>query len=154
MLGHAGQLGLARRYYETFTAALDTWKVIPDQWDYSTGQVLSASNEFRPEYPNASFDLYLQTGEECYARTALQWLQNMKANASVADSYTIINDVTTTPMTLGDLMPAYSFAEGFKYVFLIFSRTPRFDRRNFYLSTEGKILRGLLPVKVTRGQYP
>ncbi len=154
VLAHAGQLGLARRYYETFTAALDTWKVIPDQWDYSTGQVLSASNEFRPEYPNASFDLYLQTGEECYARTALQWLQNMKANASVADSYTIINDVTTTPMTLGDLMPAYSFAEGFKYVFLIFSRTPRFDRRNFYLSTEGKILRGLLPVKVTRGQYP
>ncbi|HTU28264.1 MAG TPA: glycoside hydrolase family 47 protein [Solirubrobacteraceae bacterium] len=154
VLGHAGELGLACRYYETFTAALDAYKVIPDQWDYSTGQVLSPSNEFRPEYPNASFDLYLQTGDDNYAQTALQWLQNMKANASVADSYTIINDVTTTPMTLGDLMPAYSFAEGFKYVFLIFSRTPRFDRRNFYLSTEGKILRGLLPVRVPRGQYP
>ncbi|HLI61679.1 MAG TPA: glycoside hydrolase family 47 protein [Solirubrobacteraceae bacterium] len=154
VLGHAGELGLARAYYDTFTAALDAYEVIPDEWDYSTGQVLGKSNEFRPEYPNAAFDLYLQTGDDHYARTALQWLQNMKANASVVDGYTIITDVTTRPMTLGDLMPAYAFAEGFKYVFLIFSRTPRFDRRNFYLSTEGKILRGLLPVKVRRGQYP
>jgi mannosyl-oligosaccharide alpha-1,2-mannosidase len=137
-----------------FTAALDTYTVIPDQWDYSTGQVLGKSNEFRPEYANAAFDLYLQTGDDYYAQTALLWLQNMKTNASVANGYTIIDDVTTSPMTLGDLMPAYAFAEGFKYVFLIFSRTPRFDRRNFYLSTEGKILRGLLPVKVSRGQYP
>jgi Glycosyl hydrolase family 47 len=154
VLGHAGERDLARSYYETFTAALNRYRVIPDQWDYSTGQVLAASNEFRPEYPNAAFDLYLQTGDHHYARTALRWLKNMKANASVPDGYTIIDDVTTTPMKLGDLMPAYAFAEGFKYVFLIFSRTPRFDRRNFYLSTEGKILRGLLPVKVWRGQYP
>jgi glycosyl hydrolase family 47 len=154
VLGHAGHLGLARRYYDTFTAALERYEVIPEGWDYSTGQVTSPANQFRPEYPNSAFDLYLQTGDQFYARTALQWLQNMKANARVPDSYTIITDVTTRPMTLGDLMPAYSFAEGFKYVFLIFSRTHRFDRRNFYLSTEGKILRGLLPVRVRRGQHP
>ena len=71
----------------------------------------------------------------------------MKKNARVANGYTIINDVTTTPMQLGDLMPAYGFAENFKYLYLIFANSPRFNARNFYLSTEGKILQGLIPAK-------
>ena len=128
--------------------------MLPEEIDYSTGAVLSASNQFRPEYPNASFDLFLQTGDPFYAQTALQWFNGMRENARVPAGYTIINDVTTRPMQLGDLMPAYGFAEDFKYLYLIFSRTPRFDRRNYYLSTEGKVLRGLLPVRVWRGQRP
>ena len=47
-------------------------------------------------------------------------------------------------MQQGDLFPAYGFAENFKYIYLIFARTPRFDTGNFYLSTEGKILKGLV----------
>jgi mannosyl-oligosaccharide alpha-1,2-mannosidase len=77
----------------------------------------------------------------------------MRANARVPAGYTIIDDVTTSPMILGDLMPAYGFAEDFKYLYLIFARTPRFDYRNHYLSTEGKILRGRLPVRDRRGQF-
>ncbi len=154
VLGHAGQLQTGDRYYRSWTAELDRFPVLPEEIDYSTGAVLSASNQFRPEYPNASFDLFLQTGDPFYAQTALQWFNGMRENARVPAGYTIINDVTTRPMQLGDLMPAYGFAEDFKYLYLIFSRTPRFDRRNYYLSTEGKVLRGLLPVRVWRGQWP
>jgi mannosyl-oligosaccharide alpha-1,2-mannosidase len=46
-------------------------------------------------------------------------------------------------MQLGDLMPAYGFAENFKYLYLMFANSPRFNAHNFYLSTEGKVLRGL-----------
>jgi Glycosyl hydrolase family 47 len=154
VLGHAGQLALGHQYYQSWTNELNHYPVLPEEIDYSTGAVLSPSNQFRPEYPNASFDLYLQTGNQFYADTALQWFEGMRNNARVPAGYTIIDDVTTTPMQLGDLMPAYGFAEDFKYVYLIFSRTNRFDRHNYYLSTEGKILRGLLPVRVRAGQYP
>ena len=33
------------------------------------------------------------------------------------------------------------------FLYLIFANSPRFDSHNFYLSTEGKILRGLLPAR-------
>lgn len=153
VLAHAGQLAMGDRYYRSWTSMLERYPVLPEEIDYSTGAVLSAGNQFRPEYPNASFDLYLQTGDRFYADTALRWFEGMRENARVPAGYTIIDDVTTRPMQLGDLMPAYGFAEDFKYVYLIFSRTERFDRRNYYLSTEGKILRGLLPVRVRAGQY-
>jgi Glycosyl hydrolase family 47 len=153
ILGKAGQTGLAEAYYGSWTAQLQRFPVLPEEIDYSTGAVVSASNQFRPEYVNSSFDLFMQTGDPVYSQTALQWFDGMRDNARVPAGYTIINDVTTTPMTLGDLMPAYGFAEDFKYVYLIFSRTPRFDFRNHYLSTEGKILRGLLPVRDPRGQF-
>jgi mannosyl-oligosaccharide alpha-1,2-mannosidase len=153
VLAHAGQLSTGAAYYRSWTAELQRFAVLPEEIDYSTGAVVSTGNQFRPEYVNSSFDLFLQTGDPYYARTALQYFDGMRANARVPAGYTIVNDVTTTPMTLGDLMPAYGFAENFKYLYLIFSRTPRFDRGNYYLSTEGKILRGLLPVRDRRGQY-
>ncbi|MFI5780076.1 glycoside hydrolase family 47 protein [Nocardia sp. NPDC051570] len=143
VLGHAGQLSLGRAYYETWTAILDKYPVLPEEIDYTTMTVTSKSNQFRPEYPNASFDLYLQTHDRYYATTAWQYFLGMRTHARVPNGYTIIDDVTTSPMRLGDLFPAYGFAENFKYLYLTFTETPRFDRADFYLSTEGKILRGL-----------
>jgi mannosyl-oligosaccharide alpha-1,2-mannosidase len=46
-------------------------------------------------------------------------------------------------MKLGDLFSAYSFAENFKYLYLMFADAPRFDGDRHSLSTEGKVLRGL-----------
>jgi mannosyl-oligosaccharide alpha-1,2-mannosidase len=47
-------------------------------------------------------------------------------------------------MTLGDYTPAYAFAENFKYLYLMFAATPRFDPGTYYMNTEGKLLRGLV----------
>ncbi|HEY4456706.1 MAG TPA: glycoside hydrolase family 47 protein [Pseudonocardiaceae bacterium] len=144
VLGHAGQLDLGHSYYQSWTKVLDKYPVLPEGFNYATFTADSGSgNQFRPEYVNASFDLWFQTHDPYYAATAWQYFLGMKANARVANGYTIINDVTTTPMQLGDLMPAYGFAENFKYLYLIFANSPRFNAHNFYLSTEGKILRGL-----------
>jgi mannosyl-oligosaccharide alpha-1,2-mannosidase len=69
----------------------------------------------------------------------------MKANCRVENGYTIVNDITTRPMTLGDLTPGYWFSENMKYFYLLFSNTPRFDYHHNYLTTEGKVLVGLRP---------
>src|SRR5207302_1196091 len=60
-------------------------------------------------------------------------------------AYTIVTDVTTRPMTRGDLTPAYWFSENMKYFYLLFADSPRFDYRDNYLSTEGKVFIGLRP---------
>jgi mannosyl-oligosaccharide alpha-1,2-mannosidase len=147
VLGHAGDLNLAYAYYKSWTQVLNKYPILPEGLDYTTLTAVDKGNQFRPEYANASFDLYFQTHDPYFATTAWQYFLGMKKNARVANGYTIVNDVTTTPMQLGDLMPAYGFAENFKYLYLIFANSPRFNARNFYLSTEGKILQGLVPAK-------
>ena len=47
------------------------------------------------------------------------------------------------PMKQGDYFPAYAFSENFKYLYLMFAETHRFDSANYCLNTEGKVLRGL-----------
>jgi mannosyl-oligosaccharide alpha-1,2-mannosidase len=144
VLAHAGDTRLGEAYYRTWTSVLDTYPVLPEEIDYTTLAATSAGNQLRPEYVNASFDMYWALRQNPYfARTAWQYFVGLYQNARVTNGYTIIDDVTTTPMQLGDLFPAYSFAENFKYLYLIYARTPRFDTSDFYLSTEGKILRGL-----------
>ncbi|HEX3790075.1 MAG TPA: glycoside hydrolase family 47 protein [Pseudonocardiaceae bacterium] len=143
ILAAGGNPALGNAYYRSWTAVLDQYPVLPEEIDYTTFAATSAGNQFRPEYVNGSFDLYFQTHDPYYAATAYQYFQGMKNNARVANGYTIINDVTTSPMALGDLFPAYGFAENFKYLYLIFANSPRFDSHDFYLSTEGKVLRGL-----------
>jgi hypothetical protein len=138
-----GDRSLGEAYYRSWTGVLDKYPVLPEEIDYTTFAATSAGNQFRPEYVNGSFDLYFITRDPFYASTAWQYFQGMKNNARVPGGYTIIDDVTTSPMQLGDLFPAYGFAENFKYLYLIFADTPRFDQSNFYLSTEGKILRGM-----------
>ena len=147
ILGYAGQLSVGSSYYRSWTKVLDQSPVLPERIDYTTFAATQKSNQFRPEYVNASFDLYFQTGDPYYAATAWQWFQGMRDNARVPNGYTIVRDVTTRPMVLGDLFPAYGFAEDFKYLYLIFANSPRFNSHRFWLSTEGKILEGLLPVR-------
>lgn len=145
VLAHSGDVPLGAAYYRSWTAVLDRYPVLPEEIDYTTFAATSTGNQFRPEYVNASFDLHFTTHDPVYARTAWQYFQGMKNNARVPNGYTIVDNVTTTPMVLGDLFPAYGFAENFKYLYLIFADTPRFDTRDFYLSTEGKILKGMRP---------
>lgn len=144
LVAATGNLPLGTQYYRSWTAVLDQYPVLPEEIDYTSFAVTSAWNQFRPEYANSSFGLYMQTRGPYYAATAYQYFQGMKNHARVANGYTIIEDVTTSPMQLGDLFPAYGFAENFKYLYLMFANSPRFDSKNFYLSTEGKILRGLI----------
>ncbi len=152
LVAAGGDLNLGAAYYRSWTQVLNQYPVLPEGIDYTTLTATSKSNQFRPEYVNASFNLYWQTGNPFYAQTAYQYFVGMRDNARTPDGYTILDDVTTTPMKQGDLFPAYGFAENFKYLYLIFARTPRFESGDFYLSTEGKILRGLRPDGTFSGQ--
>lgn len=143
VLNAAGDHSLGAAYHRSWTAVLDRYPVLPEEIDYTTFAATSAGNQFRPEYVNGCFDLWFQTHNPFYSSTAWQYFEGMRDNARVPGGYTIINDVTTSPMQLGDLFPAYGFAENFKYLYLIFADSPRFDGRNYYLSTEGKVLKGL-----------
>ena len=130
-------------YYRSWTDALDVHPVLPETLDFTDLAAVGRGNQLRPEYPNASFDLWRATGNDYYRQTGYRWFTAMRDNQRVPGGYTVAEDVTAPGMRLGDLTPAYWFAENLKYLWLMFSATPRFDYSDGILSTEGKVLRGL-----------
>ncbi|MBT2382903.1 glycoside hydrolase family 47 protein [Streptomyces sp. ISL-11] len=134
---------LAADYYKSWTAVLDKYDVIPEEIDYARLAVLNPGNELRPEYANCAFQLYWETADPYYRTTAWRYFQNLRKHHRVRDGYTVITDITKRPMRKGDHCPAYVFAENFKWLYLTFSGTSRFDYGHGYLSTEGKVLKGL-----------
>ncbi len=143
LLAKSGNLRTGEFYYDSFTAVEDRFGLIPEQFDYRTLRLLDPGYQLRPEYANSAFDLWFLTGRDKYRATARRHFARLREHCRVAGGYTIVTDVTTRPMKHGDLCPAYCFAENFKYLYLMFADSPRFDGTSYYLSTEGKIFRGL-----------
>ncbi len=145
LLAQGGDRADGEAYYDSWTRVVERYGLPPEEIDYVTLDATDPGYRLRPEYANSAFDLWLLTRAEKYRTTGYAHFRQMKRNCRVAGGYTIVTDVRTAPMTLGDLTPAYWFAENMKYLYLMFADSPRFDYGRNYLSTEGKILRGLLP---------
>jgi len=144
LLGQSGYRRLGAEYHDSWTTVLDRWELPPEDIDYATMAVLSRGNQLRPEYVDAAFILWLTTRKELYRLRAYDFYLRQKRNSQTPNGWTIINDVTTTPMVQGNLTSGYWYSEQMKYWYLMFRKSPRFDYGNNYLTTEGNVLRGLL----------
>ncbi|HET6896282.1 MAG TPA: glycoside hydrolase family 47 protein [Candidatus Baltobacteraceae bacterium] len=138
-----GDRAIGAAFYDSWTRALDKYELIPEVVFYPDLSIISPRYWMRPEYPNSSFDLWFLTHDEKYRATAYRYFTALRKYCRTANGYTVLTDVRTRPMTQGDYFPAYAFSENFKYLYLLFADSPRFDASNHYLNTEGKILRGL-----------
>jgi mannosyl-oligosaccharide alpha-1,2-mannosidase len=143
LLGKAGDLATGKAYFDTWTALTAHWPLLPDEFDYATLDATDPRYWLRPEYANSAFDLWRLTRDDSYRVAAYRHFQTMRRVCRVPGGYTVVTDITKTPNVLGDVTPAYWFAENMKYLYLMFANAPRFDDATAYLSTEGKILRGL-----------
>ena len=145
LVAKGGDRAVGEAYYDAFTTVLRRYEIIPEGFDYRTLDVTEdRGNQLRPEYVNAACDLWFLTHDQKYRDSAWAYFTAMRDHCRVANGYTVVKDVTTRPMTLGDYTPAYAFAENFKYLYLMFATTPRFNPSTYYMSTEGKLLRGLV----------
>ncbi len=142
LLAKGGDVSRGAAYFRSWSAVLARHPVLPETVDYTTLAAVDSGSELRPEYANAAFDLWRVTGESGYKQAAWNWFESLRSHHRVAGGYTIAASVDGSAVRLGDLTPGYWFAENLKYLWLMFSRTPRFDYRNGILSTEGKVLAG------------
>lgn len=143
-LAEAGMRMEADEFLESFGTVLDRYDLLPEEFDYTDLSILDPRYQLRPEYADSCLALFIASGgADVYRRRAYQLYEAMKAYCRVPNGYTIVEDISVRPMTLGDLTPAYWFSENMKYFFLLFADSPRFDYKNNLLSTEGKVLQGL-----------
>ncbi|MGH3381904.1 MAG: glycoside hydrolase family 47 protein [Actinoallomurus sp.] len=144
LLGQSGHLREGEAYHSAWASVLKTYALLPEGYDYGTGKATDPGNQLRPEYVDAAFNLWLVTGKELYRERAYDYYLRQKRASRVANGWTIVTDVTTSPAKVGDLTSGYWWAEQMKYWYLLFADCPRFDYRNNYLSTEGAVLRGVI----------
>lgn len=143
LVAKGGNRDIGEAFYDSWTRALDKYELIPEVIFYPDLSIIDPRYWMRPEYPNSSFDLWFLTHDEKYRATAYRYFTALRKNCRTANGYTVLTDVRTRPMAQGDYFPAYAFSENFKYLYLMFADSPRFDGSNYYLNTEGKILRGI-----------
>lgn len=150
LVAKGGNRRTGEAFYDSWTDVLDRYELLPEVLDFATLAIVDPKYWMRPEYANSAFDLWFLTHDSRYRRTAFAYFQALRANCRAANGYTVIEDIRPRPMQKGDYFPAYAFSENFKYMYLLFADTPRFDSRRYYLNTEGKIMRGLVSPTATR----
>jgi mannosyl-oligosaccharide alpha-1,2-mannosidase len=143
LAARSGYRETGEAFYDSWTALLDKFELIPEVINYSDLSVVNPKYWMRPEYVNSSFDLWFLTYDQKYRTTAYRYFEALRKYCRTPDGYTVLLDVRPRPMTQGDYFPAYAFSENFKYLYLMFADSPRFDGINYVLNTEGKILRGM-----------
>lgn len=143
LVAKGGNRDVGAAFYDSWTSVLDRYQLIPEVIDYATLAIVDPAYGMRPEYANSAFDLWFLTGDEKYRATAYRYFTALRANCRTANGYASLSDIRTRPMTPADDFPAYAFSENFKYLYLMFANAPRFNGANYYLNTEGKIMRGM-----------
>ncbi|MFF3255735.1 glycoside hydrolase family 47 protein [Actinacidiphila glaucinigra] len=143
LLARSGRVAEGESYHDSWTAVLDAFRLPPDLLDYRSLRAEDPSYPLRPEYVDACLSLWLVTGKELYRERAREMFDRQERYCRVANGYTVVRDVTASPMKTGDLTPAYWFSENAKYYYLLFAEARRFDYGSGYLTTEGNVLRGL-----------
>jgi mannosyl-oligosaccharide alpha-1,2-mannosidase len=143
LLAQGGDSARGKDYLASWTQVLAKYQVLPEGYDYAKAVPDRVTNELRPEFADSCINLYLLEPDERWRELGRLHYEAMKATSRAAYGYTIIDDVTKTPMLQGDLCPGYWWSEQMKYYWLLFSATSRFDYKTNYLSTEGNILLGL-----------
>jgi hypothetical protein len=144
LLGQSGHLREGEAYHSAWASVLATYPLLPEGYDYGTGAATGPGNELRPEYVDSAFNLWLITGKELYRERAYDYYLRQKRASRVANGWTIVTDVTTSPPAHGDLTSGYWWSEQMKYWYLMFANCPRFDYEHNYLSTEGDAFRGII----------
>ncbi|HEX4861661.1 MAG TPA: glycoside hydrolase family 47 protein [Rhizomicrobium sp.] len=143
LLGQGGDMARGKAYLASWAGVQARYGVLPEGYDTAKVAPDRITNELRPEFADSCLNLFLLDPDDRYRELARIHFEKMKETSRAAYGFTIIDDVTASPMKQGDLCPGYWWSEQMKYYWLLFSNTDRFDYKTNYLSTEGNILVGL-----------
>jgi len=142
LLGQVGQKAAGDDFLATYTAMQETYVIIPESTDVTTGTARTKRTGLRPEFADACLNLWLGDRDDRYRGLAAIHYRNMKATSKAAFGYTALKDITTRPMEQGDNCPGYWWSEQMKYYYLLFADAKRVDYGRLQLSTEANVLRG------------
>ncbi|MBE7217543.1 MAG: glycoside hydrolase family 47 protein [Caulobacteraceae bacterium] len=142
LLTQGGDARDGAAYTRSWAKAQARFGVLPEEYDYASGQATQVTNALRPELADSCLNIWLLDRDERWRAIGADHFRAMQRWCRAPYGYTGLADVTASPKRQDDSCPGYWWSEQMKYYWLLFSDTPRFDYRRNYLSTEGDVLQG------------
>lgn len=152
VLAMSGDLNRARLLQESSYKMWMKYGIEPEEFNYQTGEVVSAGYPLRPEIVESTYYLYHYSlpsksragglDADYYQRRGAMMFQDFVKYCRTEAGYAALKSVVTKERA--DSMQSFLFAETFKYFYLLFAppRTLDFDKVIF--NTEAH------PVRITR----
>ncbi len=143
LLAQGGARATGAALVESWARVQDRFGVLPEAYDYRSGEAIQVTNALRPELADAAFNLWLLDRDERWRDVVRTHYLAMKRWNKAAHGYTDLADVTASAKVQDDHCPGYWWSEQMKYYYLIFADCRRFDYRSNMLTTEGNVLKGM-----------
>jgi hypothetical protein len=114
-----GQVERARRLQDSGMRMWNLHGVEPEELDYRTMRVVSASYQLRPEIAESAYYLFQATRDPRYLGMGRTILDALVRHCRVDNGYTVLTSVVTRQK--GDLQHSFLLAVTLKYLYLLFA---------------------------------
>lgn len=112
-----GDLERAARLQESVWHMWDLFGVVPESFDYVTGDVVHAGYPLRPEAIESAYVLFVLTGDERWREMGKEMFRRVVRAARVEKGFAHLKDVRTGEHD--DEMESFFLAETLKYAYLL-----------------------------------
>jgi mannosidase alpha-like ER degradation enhancer 2 len=131
VLALSDDLDRAERLQASSFKMWSQYKIEPEEFDYESRQVVSASYALRPEIVESTYYLYHYTRKGIYLRMGETMFRDFVKYCRTEEGYAALKSVVTKEQA--DSMQSFLFAETFKYFYLLFAppKTLDFDKVTF-----------------------
>ena len=134
LLALSGDLKRAARHQASWDKLWDKYGMLPERYNYQTGEVIDAPYTLNPEIMESAYYLYHYTKDEKYKQRLRRYYQDLNRYCRTDVAYTIISDVRTKQQ--GDALETFFIAETLKYLYLPFWGETHFKFEECVFTTE------------------
>jgi ER degradation enhancer, mannosidase alpha-like 2 len=106
----------------------------PEEYNYRTGEVVSAAYPLRPEIVESTYYLYQYTKDPRYLSMGEKLWRDFVKHCRTDVAYAGLRDVVTKEKA--DTMQSFLFAETFKYFYLLFAPEKALEFKSVIFNTE------------------
>ena len=140
ILANYGDLKEGENLMESVIKYWSEYGIAPEQMNYKTKQVISASYLLRAQPIQASTVFYKMTGKDRYLRSG-EYMYNalVKFCKTGSNGFASLRDVRTLEKM--DQMDYYFFSSTLKYSFLLFNAEAAANMDNYIISTNGMMFK-------------
>ncbi|MDX6530616.1 MAG: degradation enhancer, mannosidase alpha-like 2 [Blastocatellia bacterium] len=139
VLALSDDLDRAERLQASSFKMWSQYKIEPEEFDYQSRQVVSASYALRPEIVESTYYLYHYTRKGIYLRMGETMFRDFVKYCRTEEGYAALKSVVTKDQA--DSMQSFLFAETFKYFYLLFAPTTTLDFDKVTFNTEAHPVR-------------
>ena len=118
LLALSGDLKRAARHQASWDKLWDKFGMLPERYNYQTGEVVDAQYTLNPEIMESAYYLYHYTKDEKYRLRLRGYYRDLTRYCRTDVAYTVIDDVRTKRQ--GDAFETFFIAETLKYLYLPF----------------------------------